>query len=396
MKKDTRSVALTVENRLRQNIHAGRLQGNQQLPSENRLVQRYKVSRCSVRKALKSLENEGLIYKVRGKGSFVLPEEERRRVRRKQPDSLRKKQILYLSFSSLYSKELFMESRIYTVAFDGLTRELQPSRFNLLFSHVSLDWTPPACLLDDEVSGIIFNGIVRHDFFRKYMKDLPCIGVRAFDPELDCSWVLLDNQLRSYLAVSYLYQRGHRRIGFVSNEIEEPIPAERYYRYKDALQHFQLEFREKYQIVWQRPRIGGVLPQESVYDIPDYWEHLAAAFSGGEPPTALICVDDWRALCTYQALIRHGIRVPEDVSLIGGYIGDAFLPANMRFTSMCEQSENIYSEAAKTMLEILSSQGNPLKRRILIRPGIIPGDSVRNLNKPSDDQERKENPAEKK
>ncbi len=389
MKKDSRSVSLTVENRLRQNIHTGRLQGNQPLPSENRLVQRYKISRCSVRKALKTLENEGLVYKVCGKGSFVLPEEERRRIRRKQPDALRKKQILYLSFSSLYSKELFMESRYYTLAFDGLTRELQPGRFNLLFSHVSLDWTPPACLLDREVSGIIFNGIVRHDFFRKYMKDLPCIGVRAFDPELDCSWVLLDDQLRSYLAVSYLHQRGHRRIGFVSNEIEEPIPAERYHGYKDALRHFHLEFREKYQVIWQRPRVDGVLPQESVYDIPDYWEPLAAAFSGGEPPTALICVDDWRALCAWQALIRHGIRVPEDVSLIGGYIGDAFLPSNMRFTSMNEQTENIYAEAAKTMLEILSSQGTPLKRRILIRPGIIPGDSVRNLNKPPDEPDAK-------
>jgi DNA-binding LacI/PurR family transcriptional regulator/biotin operon repressor len=364
MKKDSRSVALTVEKQLRHNIYAGRLQSNQQLPSENRLVRRYKISRCSIRKALKTLEDEGLIYKVRGKGSFVLPEEERPRIIRKKPLALNKKQILYLSFSSLYSKELFMAPRSYDLAFDGLTRELQPAHFNLLFSHVGLDWTPPPCLVNRDVSGIIFNGIVRHDFFRKYMRDMPCVGVRAFDPELDCSWVLLDDQLRSYLAVSHLYKYGHRKIGFVSNEIEEPIPAERYRGYLNALRHFKLEFREDWQIVWQRSRVNGTLPQESVYNMPDYWEYLEPAFLGKDRPTALICVDDWRALCTYQALSQHDIRVPEAVSLLGGYIGEPFIPVNMRFTSMDEQTENIYAEAAKTILETLYSRGTSLSRNV--------------------------------
>ena len=41
------------------------------LPSENELVQVYQVSRATVRQALSSLTREGLIHKVKGKGSYI-------------------------------------------------------------------------------------------------------------------------------------------------------------------------------------------------------------------------------------------------------------------------------------------------------------------------------------
>ena len=47
------------------------LEGEQALPSENELVHKYQVSRATVRQALALLEREGLIYKTRGKGSFI-------------------------------------------------------------------------------------------------------------------------------------------------------------------------------------------------------------------------------------------------------------------------------------------------------------------------------------
>jgi GntR family transcriptional regulator len=47
------------------------LVGEQALPSENDLVQRYQVSRATVRQALGLLEREGLVYKTKGKGTFI-------------------------------------------------------------------------------------------------------------------------------------------------------------------------------------------------------------------------------------------------------------------------------------------------------------------------------------
>ena len=56
---------------LRADIHARRLQPQQQLPSERELCARFRVSRMTVRQALIDLTREGLIYSRVGKGTFV-------------------------------------------------------------------------------------------------------------------------------------------------------------------------------------------------------------------------------------------------------------------------------------------------------------------------------------
>lgn len=67
-----------VSDSLRRDIHAELLHGP--LPSEAELQARFEVSRSVIRQALATLEAEGLVQKVRGKGSFVLPVHRIRRV----------------------------------------------------------------------------------------------------------------------------------------------------------------------------------------------------------------------------------------------------------------------------------------------------------------------------
>jgi GntR family transcriptional regulator len=56
---------------LRDRIESGRYGPDDQLPSESRLVDRFGVSRITVRRALQTLESDGLIYRRQGLGSFV-------------------------------------------------------------------------------------------------------------------------------------------------------------------------------------------------------------------------------------------------------------------------------------------------------------------------------------
>ena len=67
-----------VADSLRRDIHAELLHGP--LPSEAELQTRFGVSRSVIRQALATLEAEGLVQKMRGKGSFVLPVHRIRRV----------------------------------------------------------------------------------------------------------------------------------------------------------------------------------------------------------------------------------------------------------------------------------------------------------------------------
>ncbi len=58
---------------LRDDIRSGRLNPDQALPSETELTELFGVSRPVVREALRELAQERLIYKIKGKGTFVAP-----------------------------------------------------------------------------------------------------------------------------------------------------------------------------------------------------------------------------------------------------------------------------------------------------------------------------------
>ncbi len=60
-----------VRDALRKQILDGSLQPHQQMPSENQMIEMFGVSRITIRQALNELSNEGLIFRVHGKGTFV-------------------------------------------------------------------------------------------------------------------------------------------------------------------------------------------------------------------------------------------------------------------------------------------------------------------------------------
>lgn len=61
----------TLKENLRERIESGRYLENNCLPAERELCEEFSTSRMTVRKAVNELEQEGILYKVRGKGTFV-------------------------------------------------------------------------------------------------------------------------------------------------------------------------------------------------------------------------------------------------------------------------------------------------------------------------------------
>ncbi len=116
--------------------------------------------------------------------------------------------------------------------------------------------------------------------------------------------VVMDDYAGGYQAASYLVALGHRRIAFVSGPAELGSVQERYRGYCDAL------------------RVGGIDPDAQVSQSGHFTEqfgmsalpHLLAA---AEPPTAAFVASDYIALGVLSAAETHGIRVPEDLSIVG-------------------------------------------------------------------------------
>ncbi|WP_176955667.1 GntR family transcriptional regulator [Sinosporangium album] len=72
-RRDSKPVYRQIAEQIKDDIATGTLVAGQLIPSESELVERYCVSRTSVRWAVAILRDEGLIYTVRAEGSYVCP-----------------------------------------------------------------------------------------------------------------------------------------------------------------------------------------------------------------------------------------------------------------------------------------------------------------------------------
>jgi DNA-binding LacI/PurR family transcriptional regulator len=116
--------------------------------------------------------------------------------------------------------------------------------------------------------------------------------------------VVMDDYAGGFQATSYLVALGHRRIAFVSGPSELGSVQERYRGYSDALRKGGLEPAGQVRLA------GQFTEQFGMSALP----HLLAA---AEPPTAAFVASDYIAFGLISAAEAHGIRVPDDLSVVG-------------------------------------------------------------------------------
>jgi GntR family transcriptional regulator of arabinose operon len=375
--------ALLLEEKLRQDIFTGKLGNNQAITPEMELSERYSISRNSVRKVIKKLVDEGVLYRRQGSGTFVVPDEKRSKHRAVSTIFNNIRQVVFLSMDTALSEECFREQGTFEPTFLGLNQVLQPLGYNLLFAQVHLDWQPPECLVQNDISGIIFHGEVEPEFWNKYIKPYPNVGLHYVNHQFDCDWVKQDNFFRSFKALQYLKEKGHKNIGFVSNEADRLIPRERFQGYKAAQKLLSLPENPDWEICWQRPAQDGVLQLE--HKVSDYSEYLEKAFAGKEKPTAFICIDNWRAMGTLMALQKMGYKIPEDISIIGGYISEHPSKFGMngdflKITYFDDRIEEICAIAAKVLVDKLASGHLQVGSTVSIKPKLMEGETVKDIN----------------
>lgn len=119
------------------------------------------------------------------------------------------------------------------------------------------------------------------------------------------TWVDVDNQAGAYQAVSHLIAHGHRRIGFVSNAPLSYAGAQhRFAGYKQALGEHDLPFDDSLiRIAAFMPEAGQAAATE-LLALPD-------------PPTAIFGASDVVALGAMSGIRAAGLRIPEDIAVVG-------------------------------------------------------------------------------
>lgn len=149
---------------------------------------------------------------------------------------------------------------------------------------------PPLCFSDDVLSLLEKRGI-------PYIRILPGADLKR------SSYVQIDSRQSAYDMTKHLISLGHRDVGFLRGPLANPISNARLEGFKDAMREAQLELNPSW------IRVGAFN-----YDkcLPE-----AESLLKGSRPTAIFAANDLMALALLTVAHSQGLRVPEDLSIVG-------------------------------------------------------------------------------
>ncbi len=170
-------------------------------------------------------------------------------------------------------------------------------------------------LFERQVKGVILspvdeNANIVKEYAKKGMKFV-LLDQKLTGMESTC--INFDSRAGARMAAEYLIERGHRKIAFATLPMTRWTRVEMHVGYRDALLVSGMTYDEK--LVYER------MPEAvSLYgDIElEAGECIARAFlEDGCPATAIVCINDMLAIGIIRTFLKCGVRVPEDVSVIG-------------------------------------------------------------------------------
>jgi len=191
----------------------------------------------------------------------------------------------------------------------AIERRLQPLGYAPLF--MSGNWQEQEevrCmeeLVNRGVDGIImFAGCLGDAALKAYARKVPIVVTGRLLRTKGLFSMQVDDRNGAMLAMRHLLELGHKRIAFVTGFVNHPDANERLAGYKSALAAAGIGFDPQLVVPGDFHEEGGM---RAVYQLRD----------SGVKFTAMFCVNDQTAYGACLALVRRGLGVPKDVSVVG-------------------------------------------------------------------------------
>lgn len=203
-----------------------------------------------------------------------------------------------------------------------------------------------------------FDGVVMHgddtcqdDPREKIVEEfgLPCVVLERRSPR--SAWVDFDNHAGGAMATRHLIERGRHRVALIGAWYPQRREG-----YLDALREAGLPFEER--LIW--PRLSRE-PYDHVGR--SAVEGLFAA--GARCPDALFCGTDEIALAAIATLSERGLRVPEDVAVVGYDDSVMARYANPSLTSVRQDGVEMGRQAVRLLIQFIENPSGPVEHVVL-------------------------------
>lgn len=263
-----------------------------------------------------------------------------------------------------------ISSPFYGEALHGIETRLDAAGYIPLF--VSGHWQEAEerkaleALMSRRVDGlIVLAGSLSNQALQQYAKAVPMVvlGRELKGPQLFSFG--FDNQAGALLATRHLVDCGHTRIAYIAGDPVHQDALDRHAGYKAALKQAGLKLDPSLVVMGDYTEAAGLLAVNRLLD-------------AGNPFTAIFAANDQMAIGAALGLYRRGVRVPDDVSLVGF---DDLAPAKFAIPPLTTVRQSVYEmgdQAASAMLDLLRGEAPQVA---LPPPQLVPRESTRRLQR---------------
>lgn len=178
--------------------------------------------------------------------------------------------------------------------------------------------------------------------------------------------VLSSNVLGMQQLVEYSAGMGHRKIAYVHGA-KSSVTDQRLTSFRRTMQQLNLPLRQEY------------LVESEYQDAAATRRATRQLLQLSEPPTCILMPDDYAAIGGIEEIEAAGLRIPEDISVVG-YDG---IPLSQvirpRLTTLQQDTERMGAEAALHLIEQIERPLTTIAETVTVNGTLLPGQSVRKI-----------------
>ncbi|MBK8946340.1 MAG: GntR family transcriptional regulator [Ignavibacteriae bacterium] len=341
-----------IENIIRYEIKTGVLKEGDQIGSHNELAGKYSVSLITIKKALSNLIKDGALISRIGKGTFVSSGEKKLDLSKHQSIGLVLRDLNHPFFSPIVK---------------SVEKKVSDLGYNLLLASTSGDIEKEENQITHfkriGVSGLIIASMSLDYNASDYIKKLqitnfPYIMI-SYMHDPDYWYVGIEQELGGYLATRHLINLGYKKIGCVHGGKGNVLGEIRKNGYSRALSEKNIPYNSKY--------IYYLDQQKSRFESGNDFGKIFTQID--DKPEALFFYTDSSALGFQQAVMEKGLKIPDDVAIVGFNDIELAKYAAVPLTTIKQDASKIGKLAAEIVISRIEGKEQP--NRTILKPELI-------------------------
>ncbi|OBR91383.1 arabinose metabolism transcriptional repressor [Clostridium ragsdalei P11] len=316
---------------------------HEKIPTESELMELFKVSRHTIRRAISDLAAEKYLYRLQGSGIYV--------------SDFKQNEIYLTNNKNVGVLTTYISNYIFPDIIRGIEDTLYDESYSLLLSstknNIMLESSNLKNLLAHKIDGLIveptksayqspnmgyFNNLIE--------QDIPFIMINASYSQVKVPSLCVDDLKGGNIAAKYLITLGHKNIAGIF-KVDDLQGVHRMNGFITGCQESNVLLRQDKILTYLSEETNTLLP-----------EKIKNVLKQEKRPTGIFCYNDEIAYMVLNIAYNLKLKVPEDLSIIGFDDSPMATIMEPKLTSITHPKEKMGIDAAKLIIRLINNNNH--------------------------------------